>query len=56
MEESVYADPIEEDGEYDATITFEDTTAVESFSGGGVRDIEVEIQSATRVRFEVVET
>lgn len=55
-EESVYAEPIEADGEYDVTVTLESTTAVESFSGGGVRDIEVEIRSATAIRFEVVGT
>lgn len=55
-EESVYIEPVEENGEYDVTISLDDYAATESFSGGGVRDIDVAIRSATTIRFDIVET
>lgn len=53
-EKSVYAKPINADGEYDVIISLYSNTAEESFTGGRVRDIDVIIQSPTDIQSDIV--
>lgn len=55
-EESVYAKPIREDGEYTVSIVLNDKTTEKSISGGGLRSVTVNVYSAENIEIRRVDT
>ncbi|MFB6168568.1 MAG: hypothetical protein ABEJ43_06945 [Haloferacaceae archaeon] len=55
-EESVYAKPIREDGEYVLSITVGGESTERTIAGGGLRSIEVNVYAAGRVDISRVDT
>jgi hypothetical protein len=55
-EESVYAKPIQNGVEYSLSVVIEETETEQTISGGGFRNIQVNIYSPTRVEISRVDT
>ena len=55
-DESVYAEPIDENGEYVVSIEIEDNVGEASLSGGRLREITVDIRAVDDVRISSVST